>query len=233
MNAKNFVSKLLPVLIVLVFSSQVFADQIITDYRLVPQHERSVKRITNYDPRVQPTGWEDTVTMSPPTAQPIVGRGYSERRPTGTARISSNSVLNQASPQGGVTIKVKGIVPTYTQDKKYEGWLVDEDTGYWLSIGVFGTDEFGNGRLNQATAIGGMPEMHKLYHSLDLYDGIAVTLERYPDSDPRPSGNVALYGKIKKPKTVKLQPTLQQKLWGMNKYYKSSTYNNPVANLKK
>lgn len=234
MNAKKLFLKIAVILFVVIFSSQVFAvDKVVTDYSLVPQHVRGVERITNYDPRVQDTGWEDTLKLEPPTEKPILGRGYSDRRPAGTALVTSNRVFNQASPQGGVNIKVKGIEPTYTQSRKYEGWLVDEDTGYWLSLGVFSTDEMGNGRLNQATAIGGMPMNQKLYHSLDLYDAVAVTLEPYPDPDPRPSGNVALYGKITKPKTIKPQPTLQQKLWGMNKYYQTSYYNNPIANTPK
>ena len=81
--------------------------------------------------------------------------------------------------------------------------------------------------------IGTMPATQKLYHTLELYDAVAVTLEPYPDPDPRPTDRVVLYGKIVKPKFFTPEPTVQQKLWGVNKYYKSSVYNNPVANLKK
>lgn len=230
------ISRLIAVVLVLIFLAvSVFADEIITDYRLVPQHPRGVERVTNFDPRVQNYGWETIVYLEPPVNKPIIGRGYSDRRPQGTARVSSNQWYNTRAPQGGVTIKVKEMDSAdaaYSGDKKYEGWLVDEDSGYWLSVGVFSTDHFGNGRLNTATApIGTMPEKQKLFHSLDLYDSVAVTLELYPDSDPRPSVNVALYGKISKPKFVVPKPTVQQKLWGSNVYFKSSNYANTAANL--
>ena len=173
--------------------------------------------------------------LDPPSAKPILARGYNnERQARGTARVSSNQQYAQNAPQAGATIKVRNIKPTYNLDEMYEGWLVDEDSGYWLSLGVFNTDHFGNGRLNAATApIGTMPEKQKLFHALDLYDAVAVTLEPYPDNDPRPSKEVALYGKIDKPEFVVPSATTQQKLWGSTKYYPSSSYANPSANLPK
>lgn len=218
-----------------VFASQVFADQIVTDYTLVPQHERSVKRVTAYDPRVNNFGWETIVYLEPPTNKPIIGRGYNnERQARGTARVSSNQQYAQNAPQGGATVKVRNIKPTYNLDEMYEGWLVDEDSGYWLSFGVFSTDNFGNGRLNTAgSPVGTMPEKQKLFHALDLYDAVAVTLEPYPDNDPRPSKEVALYGKIDKQTFVVPEPTTQQKLWGSTIYYPSASYANTAANLPK
>ena len=216
-----------------VLSVNIFADSFVTDYSKIVQHTRGVERITNYDPRIQDHRWEDTVHLEPPSNKPIMARGYNKRPMLGTAYISTNQAYNPPIAQGGASIKVKGLKPTYKTEILYEGWLVDEDSGYWLSIGVFSTDNFGNGRLNQATAIGNMPEKQRLFHVLDLYDAVAVTEEPWPDANPMPSENVALYGKINKPKFFNVQPTLQQKLWGSTKAYKSSTYNNPIANVKK
>ena len=155
------------ILLVFLLAVSIFADEIVTDYRLVPQHPRGVERVSNYDPRVQYLGWEDNVYLESPEKKPIIARGYSERVPAGTARVSSTDYAKRSpnSPQAGITFKVNNLESTrdkYKDSKLYEGWLVDEDTGYWLSIGVFFTDNFGNGRLNTATApIGTMPQKPK------------------------------------------------------------------------
>lgn len=212
----------------------VVADELVVDYRLVQQHPRSSERVTNFDPRVQTYGWEETVDLEPPGQQIITGESYSEtRQPRGTGRVSSQNKFISGNPQAGATIKVRHLAPTYNGNQRYEGWLIDEDTGYWLTFGVFATDHFGNGRLNTATySVGGMPEKQKIYHSLELYDALAVTLEPYPDDDPRPSENVVLYGKIpRKYHEVTPEPTVQQKVWGLNKYIPSQTYGNVYANL--
>ncbi|MBI4141426.1 hypothetical protein HY484_00705 [Candidatus Woesearchaeota archaeon] len=220
-------------IMLVVLSVSVFAE-IVTDYRLVPQHPRGVERVTNYDPRIQNYGWEEVVYLAPVEDTPIIARGYSERVPIGTARVSSTqySIRNPNSPQAGATIKVRNLEATYDKykgAKLYEGWLVDEDTGYWLSFGVFYTDNFGNGRLNTATSR--MPEKQKLFHNIDFYDAVAVTLEDYPDSDPRPSGDVALYGNIVRKKLFVPEPTVQNKLQGVQKYYPTSSYANTVAQV--
>ncbi len=232
MNSKIFSAIIFFVLVVSSVSI-IAADSFVIDYKQVPGHVRGIERITNYDPRIQDHKWEDIVHLEPPTNKPIMGRGYNKRQILGTAYVSTNQAYNPPIAQGGASIKVKGLPTTYKTDKLYEGWLVDEDSGYWLSLGMFSTDNFGNGRLNQATAIGNMPEKQRLFHVLDAYDAVAVTLEPWPDIDPRPTDAVALYGKITKPKFFTPEPTVQQRLWGSTKYYASSSYNNPIANIKK
>lgn len=225
------------IIFVLLLTVFVVADEIVTDYRLVPQHQRGIERVTHYDPRVQNYGWEEVVYLEAAEKRPIIARGYSERVPIGTARVYSVEQYhrNPNSPQAGVTIKVRNLESTYDEHKGaklYEGWLVDEDTGYWLSVGMFYTDNFGNGRLNAGTvSIASMGEKQSLFHSIDAYDAIAVTLEPYPDADPRPSGNVDLYGKIVRKKLFVPEPTTQNKLQGVNKYYPTSSYANPVAQV--
>jgi len=71
-------------------------------------------------------------------------------------------------------------------DEIYEFWLVDVETGYSLSLGVFSmTTSSGNGRFSFS------------YNGyIDEYDKAVVTVEPYPDTDPSPSGDVTLVADI-------------------------------------
>ncbi|MFA6889020.1 MAG: hypothetical protein WC254_06005 [Candidatus Woesearchaeota archaeon] len=70
-----------------------------------------------------------------------------------------------------------------TYNEIYEAWLVDQDTGYQLSQGLFTVD------LDGYTTYS-----FNSNHYVNPYDLFVVTKEPYPDNDPRPSGDVVLVG---------------------------------------
>ncbi len=81
------------------------------------------------------------------------------------------------------TITVYNIEYLDQYDKIYELWLVDMDTGYTLSLGIFTVDSDGYAVFS--------------YHQdsyVNAYDAVVVTKESYPDEDPRPNGDVVLVG---------------------------------------
>ena len=68
-------------------------------------------------------------------------------------------------------------------DEMYEAWLVDLDTGYQLSLGLFMVDSDGHAIFS-----------YKRPNYVNPYDAVIVTKEQYPDDDPRPNGDVVLVG---------------------------------------
>jgi hypothetical protein len=82
-----------------------------------------------------------------------------------------------------VTIKVEDL-PTES-GTIYEGWLVDDDTGYKLSIGAFSTNSDGKGKLKF--------KQNMVYPA--LYDKVVVTREPLNDPNPNPDTPV-LVGSI-------------------------------------
>ena len=210
----------------IVLSLPVLSDEIVTDYSTVPRHERGIERVTNFDPRIQSFySWNDVVSLEPPGAATVSVDGYNaHRQPRGSAYISTTRAYNPPTATGSISIKVKELDISQNYDTFFEAWLVDDETGYWLSLGLFNTDHFGNGILNTF-----LPERQRLYHNLDAYDAVIVTREPYPDVDPRPTDDVVLYGRIEKREFLESLPTVQQKLEGMKTSYKSSRYTNPVA----
>lgn len=85
--------------------------------------------------------------------------------------------------------RMSGVITTYnveylsTYDEIYEVWLVDLDTGYQLSLGLFTVDQSGSARFRFASDA-----------YINPYDMVVITKEPYPDDDPRPSGDVVLLG---------------------------------------
>ncbi len=74
-------------------------------------------------------------------------------------------------------------LPKLPSNQIYELWLVDVDTGYKLSMGVFFSDDSQDGRFSFT------------YHrSVGEYDKAVVTVEPYPDTSPWHSGDVAVTG---------------------------------------
>jgi hypothetical protein len=57
-----------------------------------------------------------------------------------------------------------------------EGWLVDMETGYKLSLGGFTTDRHGDGTLH----------FEQRMVNFSLYDLVVITLEPAHDTDPNP-----------------------------------------------
>jgi hypothetical protein len=69
----------------------------------------------------------------------------------------------------------------------YELWLVDNETGDDLNLGVFDTDNDGEGKLN----------LKRTMNNPARYDRIIVTSEDSDDQDPRRDGPIVLTGKQK------------------------------------
>lgn len=175
--------------------------------------KKGIDRVTNFDARIQTHAytWQAVVHLEP-LVSPILARGFADVFPRGTAQVYSSRYNQDVS--SGVKIKVHELIPSYTRDYVFEGWLVDRDTDFWLSIGLFDTIGRGTGEL----------ELQKLNRYLDNYDDLVITREPFPDSNPAPSKEIVLGGKIQKrtPEPFLPPATTQQKLWGVNKFYRSN-----------
>lgn len=85
--------------------------------------------------------------------------------------------------------RMAGLITTYnikyldTYNEIYEAWLIDLDTGYQLSLGLFTVDQSGSVRFRFGS---------EAY--VNPYDMVVITKEPYLDDDPRPSGDVVLLG---------------------------------------
>jgi len=157
------------------------------------------RRVVDYDPRV--TGYlkiEEIVYLEPLDG-PANIRGYPPYAPRGTARF--NTARSRYYPRGQVIIKVKDVPTSYSDGSAYEGWVYDEDSGYYLSLGIFKAIQGGVGVL-----------YYRATNYLDHYDYVVITREPYPDTDPSPSDDIVLYGLIEKPRQYIDSPFTSQEL---------------------
>ncbi|MEM3154516.1 MAG: hypothetical protein QW165_03040 [Candidatus Woesearchaeota archaeon] len=146
-----------------------------------------VERVTHYDPRVNYQHMATNVYLSPLGVEDYVGAGrggYAPLYARGSARIESSTWYGY--PRSRVQIKTKDIPPSDRDMVQFEGWLVDAETGYRLSVGVFVTGFGGVGLLD-----------YHVDNYLDPYDFVEVTKEPYGDLDVLP-GEVVLVGVIPK-----------------------------------
>ncbi len=91
------------------------------------------------------------------------------------------------SSQGFYKVRIRievGSLPERA-GRVYEVWLVDDETGDELNLGVFDTDNDGDGELS----------VRRTVNNLSQYDRIIVTTEDTNDLDPRRDGPVVLEGK--------------------------------------
>lgn len=135
-----------------------------------------------YDPRVQRQEFDTIIYLTPPEP-PIFARGYPAYYQRGTARIKS--VRNPYKPSGQVLISTKDLRPSYNDNTWYQGWLYDADSGAFLNLGVFEAIGGGVGEID-----------YWGFQYLDAYDYVVVTREPRDDTDPRPSDDQVLIGKI-------------------------------------
>jgi hypothetical protein len=99
----------------------------------------------------------------------------------GTFALKSSQSRYKNTMSGTVVVYNLEYLKTY--DEIYEAWLVDKETGYQHSLGLFLVDQDGYARYSFSSD-----------NYADPYDMIVVTKEEYPDNDPRPSGEVILVG---------------------------------------
>jgi hypothetical protein len=105
----------------------------------------------------------------------LVSRPQINGTPTGYARVISIKPYQVGIPQGTVFFRTKDLPPLYP-DFLYEAWLVDEDTGYSMSLGSF-----------QPAGIGRVTTLeYTITTPLWPFDSMMVTIEPFPDDDPTP-----------------------------------------------
>ena len=105
-----------------------------------------------------------------------------ENNGEGLAKISS--IKDRDNPRGQIRLYIDNL-PVLEEDEVYEGWLVDTDTNYKLSLGIFTVKRSGKAYLT-----------FKTENYFDEYDSIVVTKEPFPDDNPGPSGEVVLIGDL-------------------------------------
>lgn len=81
-----------------------------------------------------------------------------------------------------VTATVKAEDLSSASDVVYEGWFVDMESGYKLSLGALRSGEDGDGRLH----------FRQDMVNFDLYDKLVITEEPEGDTDPNPAAPVLI-----------------------------------------
>ncbi len=158
-----------------------------------------------YDPRVQDKKFDVNVHLTPVEA-PVFARGYPHYYPRGTAWVQS--VRSQYNSHGAVTVSVKDLRPSYYDNTHYQAWLYDADSGYTLNLGKF-----------EAVG-GGVAEMKfRGSYYFDAYDYVLITREPRDDTDPRPSNDEVLIGKILFRKLYEPLPLLGERAQYGYSYY--------------
>ncbi|RMD57636.1 anti-sigma factor [Candidatus Woesearchaeota archaeon] len=151
---------------------------------------QGVERVTHYDARINAQQVDTFVYLEAAydfDALYSSGRGgYAPIFPRGTARVKS-SVWNGAT-ESYVLLKTKDLPPSARVGGLFEAWLVDDDTGYRLSMGTFITTFGGSGELS-----------YHINRYLGPYDRIEVTIEPFNDLDLTP-GPPVISGDIPKSK---------------------------------
>ncbi len=99
----------------------------------------------------------------------------------GTLELKTSKSRYKNSMTGALTLRNLEYLDQY--DEIYEAWLVDLDTGFQQSQGLFLVDQDGYVRFSFQSS-----------HYASPYEMIVVTKEEYPDDDPRPNGEVVLVG---------------------------------------
>ena len=154
---------------------------------------RNPERISNWDPRMRGYTIMDQFVKLTAVETPYYDDQGKKMLPNvaeGAARIVSDrdSWREQYSymPRTSIYLRV-GYLPELSDYELYEAWLVDEDTGYALSIGRVippGTGQLSDLRFN-------------INNYAYTYDYIMVTKERFPEYRKRgPLGDVILLGEI-------------------------------------
>lgn len=106
--------------------------------------------------------------------------------PQGHARIISRKKADVGLIQADIELRTRDLPPTSNLSRVYEAWLVDEDTGTTMSLGIFQ-----GGSYDRIATL-----RYKSMTPLDPFETIVVTQEPFPDNDPRP-GEIFLSGDLK------------------------------------
>ena len=149
--------------------------------------EKGPWKITHFDPRVRPIRFQNFIYMESPTPEPFegVGRGgYPPFLARATAYIRTSE--SAGYPRTAITVNTKDLPSSFNERILFEVWLIDDDTDYALSAGMF------------FTSLGGSAEFEYNYNNyIGAYDRIVITKEHFYDPDPLP-GEIVLEGLIEK-----------------------------------
>ncbi len=96
---------------------------------------------------------------------------------SGTAKIERD-VENSGIQDVEIQVKVTGATPT--ADTVFEGWLVDKETGFKLSMGGFQMDQRGRGKL----------QFEQKMVNFDIFDTLIITTEPVNDPNPNPGTSI-------------------------------------------
>jgi len=146
---------------------------------------RDPSKISNY--YISARGYRiiNTYVELKPTDLELTSRPQINGTPQGHARVISTKPDDVYMIEGTVLLRTKDL-PPLAPNFIYEAWLVDEDTGTSMSLGIF-----------QPSTIGRIASLkYNVVTPLDAFESIIVTTEPFPDEDPRP-GPVVLAGDIK------------------------------------
>ncbi len=149
---------------------------------------RNPGRISNWDPRMRGYNTVDvSVNLLPfyPVEQVI---SPLETYMRGTARIVGRgdfygAGLNNPFPRTQVFIEAINL-PPIEPNQAYEAWLVDEDSGYAMNLGVLEV-------VTELTV--GLVYENRFF--ANYFESVMITKEAFPDSDPSP-GEIVLLGEL-------------------------------------
>lgn len=136
-----------------------------------------------YDARVQNRELKVSVALTP-VNPPIFATGQPAFYPRGMAMLTS--LRSAYYPRGHMTLSVKDLRESGTDNTYYQAWLVNSKSGYPFNLGRFDTVGGGVGTLEYWGT-----------NYWDAYDTMIITREPRDDTDPRPSKDVVLMGMIK------------------------------------
>lgn len=95
---------------------------------------------------------------------------------TGTAKIERD-IENSGIQDVEIQVRVDS---TPAEGSVFEGWLVDQETGFKLSMGAFKMDQRGRGKL----------QFEQEMVNFDIFDMLIVTTEPVNDQNPNPGTSV-------------------------------------------
>ncbi len=115
----------------------------------------------------------------------LISRPQINGTPNGYARVISIAGADSPIPGGTVYLRTRNL-PPLAPEYLYEAWLVDEDSGYSMSMGLF-----------QPAGIGRVTSLdYEVITPLWPFDSIMVTVEPFPDMNPSP-GPIVVIGSLK------------------------------------
>lgn len=152
---------------------------------------RDPSKISNYYSSARGYKITNAYVELKPVGVELVSRPQINGTPQGHARIVSRKINEIELQSTDVELRTRDL-PPLVPNYLYEAWLVDEDTGYSMSIGLFQPE--GIGRVTTLN--------YKSSLAVDPFDTLVVSIEPFPDTVPVP-GQIILAGDLK-PQVVRM-----------------------------